>query len=174
MAFKLTRKKIIIGVIVAIIVLGGAAFAVVTFVLPAKNTTPTGADTTFAKGVPSKANRETLSTSQNKVTKLLAAGDEKSVTAAKAILDAQITEAEKTSDEAFSFEAQIAKAQLLIDTDQPQEAIDTILLPLEKKYGNDDTYKDTVFGNLSNAYYTLGDSDKGSEYYKKLPVKEFN
>ena len=160
MAFKFTRKKTIISIIVAIVVLGGATFAVVTFLLPAKTVTETPAAP--------QTHAQAIAASREKVTTLLAAGDDKSKTEAKKIVDEQVTTANATQDDDYIVQANIEKANFLLGTDQAQQALDDVLLPLATKYESNAKYKGTIYASISVAYTQLGDTDKAGQYLSQL------
>ncbi|MEO6109441.1 MAG: hypothetical protein ABIP50_00310 [Candidatus Saccharimonadales bacterium] len=173
MAIRIARKKIIITAIVVVVLLGGGgayAYYAGYFTAPAKDTStgttdPTKTSTTYKKS---------LNQNQTQVTTLVTAGDEKSIQQATAIVDSQIASADRSGNDSYSVDAYLAKASLYIDTNRSQEAIDTILTPLDQKYGDNESYKYNIYGYFSRAYEVLGNTEKSAEYFNKIPVKGFD
>lgn len=164
-------RKIIIVIVIAVVVLvgGGAAYLLATgYFTPAKKDVATDtaaakvADTNFADQV------------QSQVSQLVTTGDTQSIQKASEILDSQTTAADKSGDDAYIVDTHLAKADLLINTNQAQVALDTVLLPLNQQYGNNDTYKDRIATYIGEAYNALGDTDKANQYYSQIPPAEGN
>jgi flagellar basal body-associated protein FliL len=111
---------------------------------------------------------------QVQVDNLISKGDPASIQKANQIIDAQVSAADKSGDDAYIVSTSLEKATVLINTDQSQTALDTILLPLESKYGNNDTYKYDIFAEMSLAYRSLNNQAKADEYYNKIPGQGWN
>ncbi|MEO6109439.1 MAG: hypothetical protein ABIP50_00300 [Candidatus Saccharimonadales bacterium] len=167
---RITHKKTIIAsIILIVLVVGGATYAY--FAGYFSSTKEDQGTTNIEKS--GTAYRDTFNKTQDQVAKLLSADDTQSTQQAIKIIDSQITEADKSGNESYSVDARLAKAILLINTDKPQEAIDTILIPLEAKYGDSDAYKYKIDTHFARAYDVIGDTIKADEYYKKVPIKVF-
>jgi hypothetical protein len=165
MATTLTRKKLLISSVALIAVVSIAALSFVY----ASDLFKEQADTIV---IPESS--KDAASSEADVAKLIEAGDEKSIQAAGEIIEAQMIVAEKSGDDRAILNAQLAKATLLIETSRAQEAIDSVLLPLEKRYAQSDTYKYEVYGQLSWAYRELGDIATADKYYSNIPAKGWN
>lgn len=165
----MTRKKILIIAGVIVVLVGGAAvYAFMTgFFTPAK-TADTNTDTPTTTRYEQEAS---FKKKQSQVTKLVEAGDEESIKQAEVIAEAETTAAEKSGNDAYIVDAALAQALLFIDTDRAQQALDEILLPLEQKYGTNETYRFLIYAAMSRAYTVLGDTTKATEYYQKIPEK---
>jgi predicted Zn-dependent protease len=160
MAIRLTRKKVLIAVAVVLVIAAGAAAAY--FLLPNRSADITDENNTNNSST-KKPYQKALEDTQQKVDTLVENGDDESIKEAQQLADEQVAAAEQSGDEDYSFYAQLAKANLLIDLDRPQEAID-ILLPLAEKYGGTDPYKSQVYTRLALAYSRLGNDAKADEY----------
>lgn len=112
---------------------------------------------------------ESVAETQDEVFILVEAGDESSIAKADQLVDEEIRKAEESGNETYIVSAYLAKAALLIDTDRAQEALDTILLPFEQKYHDNEDYIYDIYGYISSAYRVLGNTDKEAEYFNKLP-----
>lgn len=122
------------------------------------------------KGELSSVNQEAIDKQREEVAALVSAGDASSVKKAEQAVDAGIVSAEKSGDEAYLVEAKLEKALLLIETGRPQEALDTILLPLDQQYGNNETYKYQIYTYIAQAYTALDNQAKSDEYSLKIPA----
>jgi hypothetical protein len=156
-------------ILIILVVLGAAAIAYFVFGIgrpaaPVEKVTDTGVAKITA--VPDSV--------QVDVNNLVATGDPKSIQQANQIINAQTTAADKSGDDGYIVDAYLAKADLLFQTNQPQEALDSVLLPLDQKYGNNDTYKYRIDTYIGQAYVALGDTDKANQYYSKVPPVEGN
>ncbi|MFZ3009435.1 MAG: hypothetical protein WA030_00220 [Candidatus Microsaccharimonas sp.] len=169
MAINMTRKKILIVVGVIVILIGGVAvYAFMTGFFTPSKTANTSTDTPSTTHYEQEAS---FKKKQSQVTKLVEAGDEASIKEAEAIAKAETEAAEKSGNDAYIVDAALAQALLFIDTGRAQQALDEILLPLEQKYGTNDTYRFLIYAVISRAYTVLGDTTKATEYYQKIPEK---
>ena len=169
MAFNITRKKILIVAGVIVVLVGGAAvYAFMTGFFTPPKTSDTSTDTQTTTRYEQEA---TFKKKQSQVAKLVDAGDEESIKKAEVIAEAEKAAAEKSGNDAYIVDAALAQALLFIDTDRAQQALDEILLPLEQKYGTNDTYRFLIYAVISRAYTVLGDTAKATEYYQKVPEK---
>ncbi len=183
MAIRVSRKLIITVSVAAVVILGGgAAYAIANgyLTLPGKTTTAgTGTDANTSTNGGSTSTTSAADTKfttqvQTQVNTLVAAGDPTSIKQAGQILDTQVAVASKSGDDDYIVDTNLAKADLLLNTDQPQAALDTILLPLNQQYGNNDTYKYRIDSYLGQAYNALGNTDKANGYYNLIPPVEDN
>lgn len=165
MAVKKSRKKIIILIVVILVLLvgGAATYALVTGYFTPKDT---DTDTTTKTGV-----YETFKRTSVKVDDLVSSGEEQSIKEANQIIEAEVVAADASGDDAYIVDAKLAKASFLINTGKAQEALDSILLPLDEKYGNNDTYKYHIYGQISWAYAELNNPAKADEYYNDIPAQ---
>ncbi len=172
MAINVTRKKVLIisGVIV-VLVGGAAAYAFTTgFFTPVK-TADISTDTPTTTRYEQEAS---FKKKQSQVAKLVDSGDEESIKKADIIAKDETAAAEKSGNDAYIVDAALAQALLFIDTDRAQQALDEILLPLEQKYGTNDTYRFLIYAMISRAYTVVGDTAKAAAYYDKIPEKGWN
>lgn len=109
-----------------------------------------------------------LTESQTEVATLVTAGDAKSVKKADEIAESQVAAANQSGNDDYIVYASLTKANLLIDTNRAQEAIDSILLPLLEKYGSNEKYKSDIYSTLSVAYSRLGNTEKSEEYLNQV------
>jgi uncharacterized protein with LGFP repeats len=163
MARKTGRKKVIILVIVVLLLAGGGAayYGVRTgfFASHSNNSNDTKTQSTYKDG---------LEKTKTKVNELIASGDKQSIKEADAIVDAEVSAANESGNDAYIVDANLAKAALLINTDRAQEAVDGVLSSVDKKYASNDTYKSDIYVNLSLAYTKLGDTAKADEYLNQI------
>ncbi len=169
---RITRKKTITIIIILIIIgLGTIAYFGVTSgfiaqLMKARDTSPaiskTGAESEY---------KEAFNQAQDKVYSLIEAGSNESLQEATKIIDSEVAAAEKSGNDGYKVDANLAKTTLLIKTGQVQEALDTVLLPLDQLYGNNDTYKYEIYASIGWAYSELGDVVKADEYFNKIPGK---
>lgn len=165
--FKSKRVRIILLVGVPILLLaGGVAAFYFGYYVPsmkklsdAKTTTSSASDT-YVKMLKQK---------NDQVTRLITAGDPASIKQADTVVDAQVTTAQTTGDDRQIVDAGIAKASLFIQTGRAQQAIDTVLTPLDQKYGSNETYKYDIYGSFAYAYRELDNAAKADEYFSKIP-----
>lgn len=177
-----------IGIVVAVLLLGGAAFATfVGHVGPLAGvfgyTKDSSANTT-PKTDAQKATDQTAATTadhqvavqqqQTKINTLIAAGDPQSVKQADTVANKQVQAADSSGDDEYIVTAGLAKADLLINTDRVKEAIDSVLMPLLQKYNSNDKYNFRIYSYLGMAYRALGNNDKANSYYDKIPAAEGN
>jgi hypothetical protein len=165
MSVRIPRKVVIISLVVIVLLGGAAAYAYNSGVFTTQKTTQTGSTTVnnpkSVVAVPASV-RKNIST-------LVASGDPQSVKEATDIANAQVAAADSSGSTAYIVDAHIAKADLLIHSDQPQQALDD-LLALEKQYGNDNSYKYVIYSYISGAYLGLGNNTKAIEYSSKIPA----
>lgn len=163
MAGRKSHKKIIV-IIIVVVLLGGGAAAYYFYVRPllmGNNAIPTNSGNTES------VHKQKVEQDQTKVDSLVTVGDEASIEQAKQIADTQIDAAEKSGDDAYIVDASIQKAGILIQTGQSQEALDTILFPLQKKYEGNATYKRDIYMTISWAYRVMGDETTADSYFNQ-------
>jgi hypothetical protein len=114
-----------------------------------------------------------LSKSETKVNDLVASGGEASIKQADQIVDADLAAAEKSGNQDYIADANIAKTALLIQTGRAQDALN-ILLSLQNKASNSDTQRYEIYGQISWAYRELDQQDKANEYFNKIPGQGWN
>jgi len=158
------KRRIILVVVAGLVLVGILAGAFFLFVLPRMKSSMTDvtSGTTYQTGLHQK---------QAKIDTLVAAGDTKSVDQANKIADDEITTATKSGNESYIIDASLSKVTLYVNTNRAQEAIDTILIPLDAKYSSNATYKYTIYGYFSLAYRAVGNKTKAAEYFKQIPSK---
>lgn len=169
MAFTAKRKRIILLVgIISLILIGAAAAFYFFYIVPLNKEAPATQPVASSEN---DAYNQRLKTKEDQVTKLINAGDDASLNKADEIVNSQVAAAEASGSDREMVDAGIAKASLLIQTERAQEALDTVLMPLEKKYGSNDEYKNEIYASISWAYRVLGDPDTAAEYFNKIPSK---
>ena len=114
-------------------------------------------------------NEISIQQQREKVAALVAAGDPQSVKQAEQAVEAGVVEAEKSGDEAYTIEAKLEKAALLLDTGRPQEALDAVLLALERDYKTNETYILQIYSYIGQAYLALDNTARADEYFAKIP-----
>jgi hypothetical protein len=164
---KTGRKKIIIIIVLVLIVLGAAIYYGFASGFLGQLINGTKKDVTISKT--GTEYKEVLNKAQDKVYDLIASGDNQSIEEATKIVDDQIAAADKSGNEGYSVDANLAKTTLLVETGRPQQALDEVLIPLEDKYGDNEAYKYSVYAGISWAYRELGDTAKADEYFNKIP-----
>jgi len=173
MAIKNIRKKLIITIIVGLVLTGagvGYAFYAGYLKWPdaSNNISEDVIDTS------SDAYKATLQERDDRVTRLVNSGSQKSIQEADQLVEEDVKKAEQTGDEQYIHDTYIAKATLLINTGRAQQALDEILLPLEKKYENNEEKRHEIYGMISWAYRWLDDQNKANEYSNKMPSQGWN
>ncbi|HRN97119.1 MAG TPA: hypothetical protein PLZ58_01540 [Candidatus Saccharibacteria bacterium] len=169
MAFFLRKKTIIrISILVGILVLGAAAFVTYKLVDLNNNSKVQPVD---KKPVASLTDAKLIKEKQVKVDNLIATGDEKSIKQAEVIVKDDVATAKASGSQTAVARTSVDWANVLIQTGRAQEALDTILLPLNKEYTTVDDYKYSIYGSISWAYRMLGDSAKSYEYLDRIPSK---
>lgn len=168
MAINNIRKKLVIIIIIALIFAGagvGYAFYAGYFKWPSvsNNTKEDTIDTS------SEEYKTNLKERDDRVTRLVDSGNQQSIQEADQLVEDDVKKAEKTGNDQYIFDTYVAKATLLIKTNRAQEALDDILLPMEKKYENNDDKKHEVYGLISWAYRQLDNQNKANEYFNKIP-----
>lgn len=168
-------KKIIIAVVILGIIGAGAAYFFIAdpFGLHKDTANNTPDDTTNTGTYKEQAS---FNAKQEEVAKLVAPGKKNSAASVKEaddILDGEVRAAEASRSDAYIVESNLAKASLLINTGRQQNALDNVLTPLLQRYGNS-SYKYDIYGYMSWVYRELGNPSKAEEYYKKIPVKDFD
>lgn len=169
------KKQVII--IVAVIVIGciGTVVYFLHFAPLSKSTdestsTPNTQTTTTAVA----AHQQAVTQQQTKIDSLVATGNTQSIAQADQVANSQVATADTSGDDAYIVSANLAKAQLLIDTKRAQEALDSVLLPLDQKYGKNDTYKYQIDSYIGEAYNAIGNADKAQQYYSQIPPLGYN
>jgi len=177
---------IIIAIVVILVIGGGAVATFIGHVGPIatvlgyddKDADKTAEETAAENGTTASGlnpvQEKSVNQTQDKIDTLVASGDPKSIAKADEAAEAQVEAAKESGDDEYIVTAELAKADLLIATARPQEAIDEVLLPLEEKYGNNDTYKHQIDSYLGQAYAAVGNTMKANEYYSRIPVLEGN
>lgn len=158
-------KIIVLAIVILVLLAGGAAAAYYFYFGPQKTTT----DTSNNSDTSGTAYKTTFDKAQDKVYDLITSGDKESIDEANQIVEKQVTAADESGNDAYIVDAYIAKSTLLIETGKSQEALDTILIPLSEKYGNNETYKYVIYGNISWAYRELDQPEKADQYYEQIP-----
>ncbi|MDB5159788.1 MAG: hypothetical protein JWO99_51 [Candidatus Saccharibacteria bacterium] len=166
---KKSRRILLIAVI--LVVVGASAGVYFGYVLPHAKKTDTSAGSTDKV---TTAYQEKLKQNQDKVTKLVNAGDAQSIDQATQLVNTNVTTAQATGDDRQIVDAQLAKASFMMDIGQAQQSLDTVLLPLNDKYGNNNTYKYDIYGALSRAYREIGDTTKADSYFSQIPSEGWN
>lgn len=157
-----------------VVVLSGAA-AYVVFSGMLDKTGDTANDAPAPSGpVTKQVYQQAMKETTADVSRLTAAGDEKSIKQAEKIINEQVEKAAQSGNEEYSVEAQLAKADFLSTNGRPQEALDTILTPLSEKYFGNETYIYSIYGSMSLAYRWLDDLEKANEYLNKMPSQGWN
>lgn len=167
---KKTKIILLVGVIILLVVGAGAALYFGYLAPSVKKVTD---DQTAATSADTAYN-EKLKQKNDQVTALVVAGDQASIQKADDIVNTQVVTAEATGDDRQIVDAQIAKASLMIQTGRAQEAIDSVLTPLDQKYGSNDTYKYLIYASFAYAYRQLENPDKASEYATQIPGQGWN
>lgn len=168
------HKKILVGVAVLVVIgLGVTAYFVFSSLL-GNTTNPTEEPQGSSTPITKEAYKESLKETITDANRLAATGNKQSLKQAEEIINEQVKKAEKSQNEDYSVEAQLTKADFLSVNGRPQEALDTILTPLSKKYANNETYMTSIYGSMSLAYRWLDDIDKANEYLNKLPSQGWN
>jgi hypothetical protein len=167
MAVKKSRKKIIVLIVVVLLLGGGvAAYYGVSTGFFAQQLKLSGSDKELSTGT---AYKESFRKSADKVNDLIAAGDKESIKQAEEIIDAEVSAANESGNDAYIVDAYVAKSSLLTQTGRPQESIDTILPSLEEPYiDSNEVYKNSMYLQLGLAYLELGDEAKAQEYLSQL------
>ena len=152
MGITLTKKKIIIAVVAIILVGAGVAgyFYFINVLSQPQFASSDQSNTSSSTTTDSiKAeHQESLQDAQQKVDELVTSGDEASIADAEQIIEEQQAVAEQSGDDEYIVNTALTKASLLIETNQAQEALDTVLFPLNEKYGNNDAYKDSINSSI--------------------------
>jgi len=115
--------------------------------------------------------QEKLKEQQAEVTKLVTAGDQESISKATELVEKSVKTAQSSGDDQQIVDAELAKASFMMDIGQAQDALDTVLLPLEQKYASNEIYKFDIYGVLSRAYREIGNPDKAQGYFDQIPSK---
>ena len=183
---KSKKLRISLIVIASLLVLGGAGAAAYHFdlapgffkLIPGlnakyKDTNGTGDDAAKPNST-GTAYKEAFQKNKVKVEDLAEAGDQQSVEQADKIVESEVKSADKSGNDDYIVDANLSKAELLINTGRSQEAIDDVLLPLLEKYGNNEKYKYQIYSLLSWAYRQIGNVSKSEEYYDKIPDQGWN
>ncbi len=166
MAKKITRKKLIIIIAAVVLLLGAGAavaFAMGIFT-PGDDTTGTETVKVTKTGTEYKTG---LTKKTSQATALVDSGDQKSVEQAEKIINQETEAAKKSKNVGYIVDANLAKADLLNQTDRPKEAVE-LLLTLEQQYAPDGVYNENIYAALSRAYYLAGDTAKSDEYFAKI------
>lgn len=172
MAIFLRKKTIIrISILIAVLIIGAAVF--VTYkIVDLNNNSSKSQDVDKKPSMsPSDEEKALIQANQVKVNKLVSAGDEESIKQAEVIVKNDLTSAKTSGSQSSVARASVDWANILIQTDRAQEALDDILLPLNKEYTAVDDYKYSIYGSISWAYRMLGDSNKSNEYLDMIPPK---
>jgi len=187
-SFPVSRKAIVI-IIIAVVIVGGAVAAFFFYSASIKKTNDsTNATTAAQKAVAATkaAHQTSVEEQQVKINALIGSSsagtgsgtattqDPHVIAQADAIAQAQVDTANQSGDDDYIVSAALAQADLLINTDRAQEAIDSVLLPLEQKYGSNDAYKYQIDSYLGQAYAAVGNTDKANGYYNIIPAAEGN
>lgn len=170
------HRKILIGVaILVVIAIGVSAYFIFASLIGSSNANdPTDEPQGSSAPITKEVYKESLKNAVTDANRLAATGNEQSIKQAEDIINEQVKKAEKSQNEDYSVEAQLTKADFLSVNGRPQEALDTILTPLSKKYANNETYMTAIYGSMSLAYRWLDDLDKANEYLNKLPSQGWN
>jgi hypothetical protein len=164
---RLSRKMlvIIIAIILVLLALGLTAYYVIATGVfsPQSKSKDTGIN--IASGGYTNYNK-----ARDKVDSLVLSGSPESIQQANQIIDNEVTAANQSGNDDYIVDASLEKATLLIQTNHAQDALDTILLPFNKKYSSNDTYKYRIYGLIALAYRTLGDDAKATQYFDLMPV----
>lgn len=165
----LSRKKTIIGIsiLVAVLVIGVAVFITYRLV-DLNNLNAQDANKEPNSSLDDKAR---IKENQVKVDNLITTGDDKSIKQAEVIVKGDLAEAKASGSQTSIVRTSVDWANVLIQTGRAQEALDDILLPLNKSYTSVDDYKYSIYGSISWAYRVLGDQDKASDYFSDIPSK---
>ena len=164
---KSKKTKIILWAGVTILVFAAAGVgAYVGYFLPMQ-------DARYASNGETTAGtyKEALRQKQDKVSALIAAGDEQSIVKANEIIESETAAAQDSGDDEYIVDVALTKASLLITTSRAQEAVDTVLQPLLDVYGDNDAYKYDIYGSMSWAYRELDEPMRADEYFSKIPGK---
>lgn len=140
---------------------GAAAYYGVSTGFFAQQLKLSGSDKELSTGT---AYKESFRKSADKVNDLIAAGDKESIKQAEEIIDAEVSAANESGNDAYIVDASLAKTTLLIETGRAQEAVDTVLPSLDEKYDDNEVYQNSIYLHLSLAYRELGDEAKADEY----------
>jgi outer membrane lipoprotein-sorting protein len=168
---KMVSKKlrIILVIVIVLVVLGGGAVAYFGFVAPSmKKATTASTDVTGTKY------QTVLRQKQAQIDTLVASGDKNSVQQATQIANSQVAAATDSGNDAYIVDASIAKATVMIQTGQAQEALDSVLLPLDQKYSSNATYKASIYACIAYAYRELGDATNADKYFSQIPGESFS
>jgi len=160
------KRRIILLIVAGLVLVGILAGVFFMYALPRMKSSST--DTSPTTGT---TYRTELHKQQTKINTLVTTGDATSIDQANKIVDDEINAADKSGNDSYIIDAKLTKVTLYVDTNRAQEAIDTILIPLDTKYGSNPTYKYTIYGYFSLAYRALGNQDKATEYFKQIPSK---
>lgn len=176
MQFKSKKRRIILLVVIVLVLAGGGAAAYFGYVVPSMKTVDNGSSSsdTSTTGTVAVAHQKSVKQTQTKIDTLVQAGGTQSIKQADQIAESEVTAANSSGDDAYIVNAGIAKASLLITTSRAQEALDTVLFPLDKKYGMNETYRYDIYASISWAYRYLENTDKATEYFQKIPGKGWN
>lgn len=164
---KTSRKKKIIIIIMAVVVISAGAVAAYLLLKDKDGEAEPGENkgTTYV---------ESFQANQSKASALIDGGDEKAIAEAEQIVEKEVEAAEKSGNDSYIVDAQLAKAQVLIETGRPQEALDSILFPLEKKYASNQEYGNVIYSMIAFAYKYLENQEKVDEYYEKVVSEGWN
>ena len=166
MAKKISRKTLVIIIAAVVLLLGGAAataFAMGVFT-PADDDAGIETVKVTKTGTEYKAG---LTKKSSQATALIDTGDQKSVEQAEKIINQETEAAKKSENVGYIVDANLAKADLLNQTDRPKEAVE-LLLTLEQQYAPDGVYNENIYAALARAYYLAGDTAKSDEYFAKI------
>ncbi|MBC7565259.1 hypothetical protein H7100_03475 [Candidatus Saccharibacteria bacterium] len=166
-ASKKTKVILLVGVIILLVVGAGAALYFGYLVPSVKKVTNDKTAATSANN----AYNEKLKQKNDQVTALVTAGDETSIKKADDIVNTQVTAAKATGDDQQIVDAELAKASLMIQTGRAQEAIDSVLTPLDQKYGSNESYRYEIYASFAYAYRQLDNPDKANQYATQIPGK---
>ena len=168
---KSKKSRIILLIVVVIVILGTGTAVYFGYVFPHTKKTDTSAGSTDK---PMTAYQEKMKQDQDKVTKLVNAGDAASIDQATKIVDTNVTSAQVSGDDQQIVDASLAKASFMMDIGQAQKALDSVLLPLNDKYGSENIFKYNIYGSLARAYREIGDSTKADTYFNQIPSEGWN
>jgi hypothetical protein len=108
--------------------------------------------------------QKSLDTTQSNIQSLVATGDTQSLAKADEVAKAEVQAAKDSGNDGYIIMAELARANLLIDTGRAQEALDSILLPLLEKYKTDQDYSNEIYITIGLAYLSLDNTAKAEEY----------
>lgn len=164
-----SKKPIIITIIAVILLIGGG----VTYVVMSGMLNPPVEEVEQEQVKPDlttgDAYKVQLEEKKVEVESLVAAGDEESIKQAEEIVKTEVKTAQASGNTSYLVDARLAQAVFMIDIGQAQEALDTILLPMEKEYQGNETYIYQIYGTTSYAYKWLDNGAKAEEYLDKIP-----